>query len=272
LKNLLIRTLTGTLYLTVFIIALIAGKYSFAALFLAISLIALREFYNLVVIAGYQPLQYLGMFTGGILFLLAFLICSLGWSSSVILFIIPLIVLIFIAEIFRNQSNPLSNISLTLLGIFYISLPFTLFNRFAFYFNQEYTYRIILGFFILLWMNDVFAYVFGVAFGKHKLLERVSPKKTWEGFIGGTVMTLITAYFFGGAFFSLNRIDWIFIGLIISVAGVFGDLAESLFKRAASLKDSGKVLPGHGGMLDRIDSVLFSGPLVFTYLMLINLL
>jgi phosphatidate cytidylyltransferase len=272
LKNLVIRTLTGTLYLLVFVLALIAGKYTFAVLFLIISQIALWEFYHLAVVKGHQPMKYPGMFMGGSMFLLVFFICLLHWSMTVVLFMIPFIVLIFIMELYRNHSNPMSNISITLLGVFYISLPVTLFNKLAFYVNQEYHYHIILGFFILLWINDVFAYVFGMAFGKHKLMERISPKKSWEGFTGGTVMTLIAAYFIGIPYFLLNRIDWIFIGVIISVAGVFGDLTESLFKRAASIKDSGKMLPGHGGMLDRIDSVLFSGPLVFAYLMLINLL
>lgn len=266
----LTRTLTGTLYLAVFIGALISGKYTFAALFLVISLIALWEFYNMVILSGHQPLRYLGMFTGAILFLMGFLICSLGQSLTMILFIVPVIICVFILELYRNQSDPMSNISFTLLGILYISLPLTLLNKLVFYYNQEYTYRIIMGFFILLWINDVFAYIFGISFGKHKLFERISPKKSWEGFIGGTIMTMVAAYFIGIPFFLLNKIDWISIGLIISVAGVFGDMAESLFKRAANIKDSGKILPGHGGMLDRIDSVLFSGPLVFTYLMLIN--
>ena len=270
MKNLLTRTLTGTLYLAVFIGALLIGKYTFVALFLAISLIALWEFYNMVILMGHRPMKYLGMFIDTILFLLVFYICSRNQPLSFILFIVPAIVFVFILELYRNKSNPMSNISFTLLGILYISLPLTLFNKLAFYFSQEYTYQIILGFFILLWINDVFAFIFGISFGKHKLFERISPKKSWEGFFGGTLMTLITAYFLGIPFFLLSRADWIIIGLIISIAGVFGDLAESLFKRSAKLKDSGKILPGHGGMLDRIDSVLLSGPLVFAYLMLIN--
>jgi phosphatidate cytidylyltransferase len=271
LKNLLIRSLTGTLYLIVFIAALLIGKYTFAALFLLISMIALWEFYRLVILMGYQPMRYLGMFMGVALFLLVFYICLRNKSLTLSLLIIPVIILTFVLELYRKKSNPIANISFTILGFFYVSLPLTLFNKLAFYVDREYTYQIILGFFILLWINDITAYIFGVSFGKHKLFERISPKKTWEGFFGGTIFTLISAYFMGIPFFILNRKDWIFIGLIISVAGVFGDLVESLFKRASELKDSGKMLPGHGGMLDRIDSVLFSGPLVFVYLMLINL-
>jgi phosphatidate cytidylyltransferase len=270
LKNLLTRTLTGTLYLAVFIGALLLGKYTFFALFLAISLIALWEFYAMVILMGHQPMKYLGMFIDTALFLLVFEICSRNLPLSFILFFVPAIVFVFILELYRNKSNPMSNISFTLLGILYVSMPLILFNKLAFYFSQEYNYQIILGFFILLWINDVFAFIFGISFGKHKLFERVSPKKSWEGFFGGTLITLIAAYILGTPFFLLNRTDWMIIGLIISIAGVFGDLTESLFKRTAEIKDSGKILPGHGGMLDRIDSVLLSSPLVFAYLMLIN--
>ncbi len=270
MKNLLTRTLTGILYLAVFISALLTGKYTFAALFLAINLIALWEFYHIVMHMGFQPQRYPGVIIGAVMFLIGFLICSMGQPLTFMLFIIPLIIFIFILELYRNHSHPLANISFTLLGILYISLPVTLTNRLAFFFEGEYTYRIILGFFILLWINDVFAYIFGISFGKHKLFEKISPKKTWEGFYGGTIMTLISAYFLGIPFFLIDKTDWIIIGLIISVAGVLGDLVESLFKRNAGLKDSGKLLPGHGGMLDRIDSVLFSVPLVVAYLLLIT--
>lgn len=224
----------------------------------------------MVILTGHRPMKYLGMFIDTVLFLLVFYICSLNQPLSFILFIVPAIVFVFILELYRNKLNPMSNISLTFLGILYVSLPLIMFIKLAFYFSQEYTYQIILGFFILLWINDVFAFIFGISFGKHKLFERVSPKKSWEGFIGGAIMTLLVAYILGIPFFLLNRADWIIIGLIISITGVFGDLVESLFKRTAELKDSGQILPGHGGMLDRIDSVLLSSPLVFAYLMLIN--
>ncbi len=271
MKNLLTRTLTGVLYLVVFIGALIIGKYTFAALFLVISLIALWEFYSIVDLMGHKPMRYLGILIGTVLFLLVFYICSWNKSLSVILFIIPVIIAALVLELYRNQADPIANIALMLFGVIYVSLPLTLFNGLAFYDNQEYTYRIILGFFILLWINDISAYLFGISIGKHRLFERISPKKSWEGFFGGTVITIIAAYLIGNPFFLLTRTNWVMIGLIISVAGVFGDLLESLFKRAAELKDSGRILPGHGGMLDRIDSVLLSAPLVFAYLMLINL-
>jgi phosphatidate cytidylyltransferase len=268
-KDIYKRSLTGILYLAVFVGSLLIGKYTFAALFLAISLLALHEFYNMVTLMGYQPMKYLGMVINTILFLLVFYIFAFNKNMIISLLIVPLLVLVFILELYRKRPDPLANISYTLTGILYISLPITLFNKFAFFFSQEYTSQIILGFFILLWINDTAAYIFGISFGKHRLFERISPKKSWEGFVGGTVITVMVSFLLGSAFTSLNRTDWIITGLIISICGVFGDLVESMFKRTAKVKDSGKILPGHGGMLDRFDSVLLTSPIVFVYLMLV---
>lgn len=270
MKNFLTRSLTGFLYLIVFIAALLSGEFTFAALFLVISMISLWEFYNMAELKGYQPARYPGMFLGATLFLLIYYICAYNKSIALTVIIIPVVVYIFIAELYRNQSDPLANISLTLLGVIYIILPLSLFNKFAFYPDNVYNYQIIFGFFILMWINDTAAYIFGISFGKHRLFERISPKKSWEGFIGGTLITLVASYFMISFFQLPDRSGWIIIGLIISIAGVFGDLVESMLKRAVGLKDSGKLLPGHGGMLDRIDSALLSSPLVFVYLIIIN--
>ncbi len=269
MKDIYKRSLTGILYLVVFIGSLLIGKYTFAALFLAISLLALREFYDMVIFMGYHPMRYLGMVINTILFLLVFYILSSNKNMNISLLIVPLLIFIFVLELYRNRPNPLANISYTLTGILYISLPITLFNKFAFFFSHDYTFQIILGFFILLWVNDTAAYIFGISFGKHRLFERISPKKSWEGFIGGSIITVIASFLLGRIFTGLSRTDWIITGLIISICGVLGDLVESMFKRAAKVKDSGKILPGHGGMLDRFDSVLLSSPFVFAYLMLV---
>jgi len=119
-------------------------------------------------------------------------------------------------------------------------------------------------------MYDTSAYIFGISFGKHRLFERISPKKSWEGFIGGTICSLGFAYLLSIFFMNISLVDWIAITLIIIVFGTFGDLVESLFKRSINCKDSGKILPGHGGILDRFDAVLISAPIVFTYFVIIN--
>ena len=137
--------------------------------------------------------------------------------------------------------------------------------------GHAYTHRIVLGILILVWINDTGAYLVGMTIGRHRLLERVSPKKSWEGAIGGAMLTLLCAWWLKPLMGILSRTDWVVIALIVSVFGIFGDLTESLFKRSAGLKDSGTIIPGHGGILDRIDSVLFVMPLSLVYLMLNNL-
>ncbi|MFO7658896.1 MAG: phosphatidate cytidylyltransferase [Bacteroidales bacterium] len=272
MNNFLTRTLTGTLYLLVFVGSILSGPYGFGILFLAIGFMSLKEFYQMTENMGFQPARVMGLITGAVLFVLTFVVFAFGKSFILIDLIVPLIVITIIAELYLNRPNPLVNISITLLGLVYVALPLTLFNHLAFYDNGRYSFEIILGFFILLWINDSAAYIFGMLFGKHRLFERISPKKSWEGFAGGTVITLTLAFFLNIWFDILSQTDWLIIGAIISVAGVYGDLVESMFKRSANIKDSGKILPGHGGMLDRIDSVLLSSPLVFTYLLILNLL
>ena len=128
-----------------------------------------------------------------------------------------------------------------------------------------------LAFMLMLWANDTGAYKFGVRFGKHKLFERHSPKKTWEGFFGGLATGLIAAYLISAQFGDLTIMQWLSVSLIIGTAGTFGDLFESMLKRSMSIKDSGSLLPGHGGLLDRFDGLLFAAPLVFIYLYWITL-
>ena len=123
--------------------------------------------------------------------------------------------------------------------------------------------------FIIIWTNDTFAYLSGLVFGKHKLFVRISPKKTWEGFIGGVLFALVAGYFLHLLIDNISLVEWLILTLLIAVSSVFGDFIESLLKRSASLKDSGKIMPGHGGILDRIDSTLFVAPVVFVYLQII---
>ncbi len=182
---------------------------------------------------------------------------------------IPLVVSVFIVELFRNHHKPLQNIGATLLGIVYVSLPFALLNYFVLNnssFKIVYNVEFLVGFFFLIWANDTGAYTFGVSLGRHKMFPRVSPKKSWEGLIGGFFTTALTAWLLSLIFYNVPILHWLAIGMISAVMGVFGDLVESMFKRSIGIKDSGKFLPGHGGMLDRFDAVLLAAPIVFVYL------
>jgi phosphatidate cytidylyltransferase len=127
---------------------------------------------------------------------------------------------------------------------------------------------IVVGFLLLLWVNDTGAYLIGILIGRHRLMERISPKKSWEGFFGGLVVTMLAAWLLSGWLGVVDTAGWIFISLLISVAGTYGDLAESMLKRSIGVKDSGTILPGHGGFLDRFDSAVISFPLVYLFISL----
>jgi len=177
----------------------------------------------------------------------------------------------FASILFAKKEEVISHLGKIFLTIIYIVVPFTLMVQIPFL-NTEYSYvnTIILGVFILIWTNDTFAFLIGKNFGKHKLLERISPNKTIEGFIGGMVFTFIASLILTRVFSSLSLDKWIVIAGIVSVFGVLGDLIESMFKRQAGVKDSSNFIPGHGGFLDRFDSVIFAAPFIFIYLQLVQ--
>jgi len=163
-----------------------------------------------------------------------------------------------------RNSNPVHNWAYFLLGQVWIALPFSLLN-FIVYFNN-YQPLLILSIFILVWMNDTGAYLIGITLGKHKMIPRVSPHKSWEGFAGGILVTLLTGYLLSLWLYQLDLPQWLFMSLIVSIFATFGDLLESLWKRTFQIKDSGNAIPGHGGFLDRFDSLLMVVPAVLIYL------
>lgn len=272
MKNLITRSLTGLLFVVVFLACIFFSEYSFIALFLFLTITAMIEFYRTSVIERARAQLYYGVFIGSILFFINYLYASNQVEAPIFLILIPLFSFIFIFELYFNNKRPFTNIAYTILGVLYIALPFALFNYFVFEKkNAEtiYNYDIILVFFIFQWAYDSFAYLFGVSIGKNRLFERVSPKKSWEGLIGGAASTIALAYFISPYFPILTQIDWMVIAGIIVVFGTYGDLVESLYKRSISIKDSGRILPGHGGILDRFDSTIMASPFVFLYLQII---
>ena len=159
------------------------------------------------------------------------------------------------------------NIALTLAGIIYAVIPLALLN-FICVIDHQYHYKILLGYFFVLWTHDIMAYIFGRWIGKHRLFERISPKKSWEGSIGGMLSAMGMAFALAQFFTELTTVDWIIITGIIVITGTLGDLVESMLKRSLNVKDSGTILPGHGGLLDRFDALFLSVPFVLVYLML----
>lgn len=268
MNNLVKRIITAVLCLILIIGCLLLGEYTYFVISFAINLIALYEFYKIIPVNTKAPNKYLGIATGSILFILSFIISSGSFDEKLYLIMIPLLLAVFIFELFRKRENPAANIGITILGIVYVSLPLSILNYLVFPAGgtSEYTYRILLAYLILIWTNDTAAYFSGITAGKHLLFKRISPKKTWEGFIGGLLFTFIVAWAVSGLFDDLDRTDMLVFAGIVSLIGVAGDLTESMFKRSINVKDTGSLLPGHGGILDRVDSILMTSPLIFIYL------
>lgn len=270
MSNFVERLLTAILFVIVLIGSILLSEFASSILFFFIILLCQNEFYNFFKLTNYFPQRNIGMI-GGIVFFFANVITrQLDNDKNALFLIIPVIFLIFVVELFRKRPHPIQNIAATILGIIYIAVPMTLLHELAFYdnysFHGEYNHQILLGFFLILWANDTGAYLLGRKFGKHQLFSRISPKKTWEGTIGGLLMGLLLGYVNSLLFDSLSFINWMILALLVVTFGSLGDLVESLFKRSLEIKDSGKLLPGHGGVLDRFDGIFIAAPMVYAFL------
>lgn len=270
MKTFLTRAITGALFAIVLLGGIWVHKYTFLVIGMLITALGMWEFYSAAAAIQIRPQKFLGIATGLLFFAANFFYNSYVFDVRVFLpfFVLPLLVFIF--EIYCKSERPFTNIAYTLLGIIWIAAPVALMNFLVFYKLPEYEPQILFGFIFLIWANDTFAYIFGVTLGRHRLFLRVSPKKSWEGSIGGAVLTIGTAFLISYFFKELQPENWLVIAAITIVAGTYGDLAESLFKRSLNLKDSGTLLPGHGGVLDRFDSMFLAIPFVFVYLELIK--
>ena len=267
MNNFVLRSITGTIFVAVIVSSIVFSPLFFVGLFFCISLLGLHEFYMLLQSGGKTPQLKWGLMSGGLLFAGLAAVANDWMNSKYLLALLPLGAVVFIFELYRNKPDPFENIALTLLGIVYIALPFGFLN-FFFLSELNHPYIILLGYFAILWINDTFAYLFGMTFGKHRLFERISPKKSWEGSIGGGLTSIFAAGLIASFENSLLLVHWLAIAIIIVISGSLGDLVESMLKRSLNCKDSGTILPGHGGILDRFDAVLISAPLIFVYIQL----
>ena len=269
-SNLTTRTITGLFYGITLIGSLVISQYTFYTFFLIVLILGLKEFYRLVEKKEVKPQKIAGFCIAISMFFSAIFYFINKEISFIFLSILLLLTfLLFAFELFRNKEISFINIGATISGIIYVALPLSLLSFLSFNDNNEYNYELILSIFILVWLSDVGGYFAGVNFGKHKLLERISPKKTWEGVGGGLILCLIGSYMLSQYFSSLNISEWLILGAIVCICSVIGDLIESMLKRSANVKDSGNLLPGHGGILDRFDSVLFVIPIVYFFKMFI---
>jgi phosphatidate cytidylyltransferase len=265
-NNLTQRIITGVVGSAVIIACVCYGPWSYFAIFFLICFLSLLEFYALAGFDGMVPQKALGVLCGMIIFSLSFFIEMDIISYRYYFLFFPLISFVYIVKLYKKfERKPFTNIAFTFLGVFYVAIPFALLNIAAFE-TGDYHFEIIFGCLFILWATDTGAYFAGTFFGKRKLFERISPKKTWEGFIGGAVLALIFTYGMSQFFEYLTMTQWFIIGVIIVIGGTFGDLVESLLKRSIEIKDSGTALPGHGGFLDRFDGLLISAPFIVAYL------
>lgn len=266
------RALTGFFFVGAVIGCTLFTEWSFFILMFVINFLCLLEFYELVLPDKSWIEKYLGIIAGSVTYIMFASIFSADLSLAWYYHLIPIFLIIFIIKLFENSHNEFSTLAFQVLGLLYITLPLVMLTKMGFFNSFEYSASIPLGFFLLLWTSDTGAYLAGRSFGKHKLFERVSPKKTWEGSIGGMVLVSIVAYTLSrfDFFDAVTTIDWLIIGALVVIFGTFGDLFESLLKRNLHIKDSGTILPGHGGVLDRFDGLFLAVPAVFFYLLFTN--
>ena len=298
MKNFWLRSISGFVLLGIVLVAILWAKWSLVLLLAAIIVGGQREFYRMASKAGYAPQRYLGIAAGLILLVIAFWLMLImdespliNWDRNIrgdylliifglFLFITISLPLMFIYELFRKSPTPIANVGTTLMGFIYVAMPMSMLLFIPLMLTPDvWRARIVLFYIFIIWANDSFAYLFGITLGKHRLFERISPKKSWEGFVGGLFGAALMGFIAAKDIISdmelcgmtdINEmgvmVKWIGMALIAAVAGVFGDLVESLFKRSIDIKDSGRIMPGHGGWLDRFDALLLSIPFSFIYL------
>ncbi len=272
------RTVTGA-FIVIFVLG---GLWLHPVSFFLVGAVMLagtqNEYYRMVRSTGVRPQVITGIITGFLLYFVSTMVAMEWLPRESFIALIPVLSLIMIIELFRKVEKPFDSLAHTFFSILYTAVPISMFPFSAFGHEGlnplfalkgiEFSPGIIVGFFLLLWTNDTGAYLSGSAFGRHRLMERISPKKSWEGFVGGLLLTLVVARLMSGWFGVADTMGWMIIALIISVAGTLGDLIESMLKRSLGYKDSGSIMPGHGGFLDRFDSVVVAFPMVYLYIAL----
>lgn len=267
-NNLTQRIIAGLLGSAGIITAVCYSDWTYFLVFFIICLFTLLEFYKLATFDGITPERTIGTAGGILVFALSFFVEKGLLPAALYVVVFPLLALVYIVKLYKkNERKPFTNIAFTFLGILYIATPFALLNIAAFR-HGTYNFEIIFGCLFILWASDTGAYFAGTFLGKTKLFQRISPKKSWEGFAGGALLALIFAFGIAYFFHTLTLVQWIIVGVIIIVGGTFGDLVESLLKRSIEIKDSGSSIPGHGGFLDRFDGLLIAAPFIAAYLKL----
>lgn len=277
MKNFIQRAITGLIFVVTLIGCIVGSYLSFGVLFCIISAMATAEFCHLMNQQKGVKINRNICVLGSVALFLSFFYYGINPKETGI-FIPYLIIIIYlmVSELYLKKENPLNNWAYAMLSQVYIALPFSLLNVLAFQSDEtisatSYQYIFPLSIFAYNWINDTGAYCTGMLLGKHPLFKRISPKKSWEGSIGGAVFCIAASFAFAHFFPFMSIGEWIGLALTIVVFGTWGDLSESLMKRQLGIKDSGTILPGHGGILDRFDSAILAIPAAVVYLYILSL-
>ena len=266
IKKLLLRTFSGIIYCLIIVGCIFLGKYGVLGLSIALSIGACIEFARICHNFDERHFPTMILEIAGCVAL-----CFSVYVYPIFIWI-AIMIMRSIEELYVNSEKPLLNLSHSFMSQIYIGLPMALMTIIAYVISP----MILLAIFFLIWINDTGAFIVGCSIGRHKLFERISPKKTWEGFFGGLVCCIGASalfFYFGNDFFEMNKIFanlgiWLGFGATVAIFGTWGDLIESMIKRNLKIKDSGNIIPGHGGILDRIDSLLIVIPAIFIYLLI----
>lgn len=278
MKNLILRTITGAIYVALICASVLAGGWYFILFFGLLSIIALHEFYSLsnASTGGENVTTLIVDIVGGLIVCVGLGMVNMSlmppYATAVMggtFFTIYMLYLVvrLVMQIYSQENSPLTNLAYSYMGQMYIALPLGLMSM---YYTLADGKALLMTMFVMIWLNDTGAFLVGSMIGKHKLFPRISPKKSWEGFIGGVVFAILAGVLakvlFPFYFESFSLIGLAGLGLVVGIFATWGDLAESLIKRTLGVKDSGNILPGHGGILDRIDSLLLVVPASLLYL------
>jgi phosphatidate cytidylyltransferase len=291
MKNMLLRTITGIGVVAAIVAAILWSPYAFLTIFCILTAGVLFEFYTLINVSKEVHITRLVHCTGGmLLFASTFLTSSHHTRDTIYLYFLAYMMTLFISLLYSKRSNPIRELAYVIIGLVYIAMPISMLNIVAFHTvtftvnsPEDYSPIFLLALFMFIWIYDTGAYLTGMTFGKHKLFPRISPKKSWEGVYGGILFCILLGWGLSYDTFwnfihinvhdgiRLSTLEWIGMGIVVAIFSTFGDLIESFVKRSVGVKDSGTILPGHGGLWDRFDSLLMATPALVIYLNVIKL-
>lgn len=274
IRKVLTRAVSGLVFLIIVIGAIFWGEIPYSLVFLFVTVMCLFEFYRALDNTGILTQKVPGIIIGGIVYVIISMGCIFPKYLILLLLCVPMMFLLWLYQLWQKNERPFESIAYTVCGVLYIAVPMALTHLLAnpsFLPDYEggYMWFTLLGIMILQWTSDTFAYLTGITIGKHPLFARHSPKKSWEGFCGGLVFSILAGYVIGTyGDTPFDVVDWIVMGAMVPVTGTLGDLTESMFKRSTGIKDTGTIMPGHGGLLDRFDSLIMSVPFLLAYLLI----